>query len=114
MTGYVAQTIDQDGVGEEAQYAGQLVSVDQSADAVATATQSDVGTLVMGNELVPQLNRVVSDAAATVRADLGQWVEQTMLVGDEGDAAQWSGQEIDLVQARTRGRSNRPARRFAS
>ena len=99
MTGYVAQTINQDGVGEEAQYAGQLVSVDQSADAVATATQSDVGTLVMGNELVPQLNLVVSHAAATVRADLSQQVDQAMLVGGEGDAAQWSGQEIDVVQA---------------
>ena len=99
VTGYVAQTINQDGVGEEAQYAGQLVSVDQSADAVATATQSDVGTLVMGNELVPQLNLVVSHAAATVRADLSQQVDQAMLVGGEGDAAQWSGQEIDVVQA---------------
>ena len=99
VTGYVAQTINQDGVGEEAQYAGQLVSVDQSADAVATATQSDVGTLVMGNELVPQLNLVVSHAAATVRADLSQQGDQAMLVGGEGDAAQWSGQEIDVVQA---------------
>src|SRR6188472_667821 len=99
VAGYVAQTINQDGVGEEAQYAGQLVSVDQSADAVATATQSDVGTLVMGNELVPQLNLVVSHAAATVRADLSQQVDQAMLVGGEGDAAQWSGQEIDVVQA---------------
>ena len=99
VTGYVAQTINQDGVGEEAQYAGQLVSVDQSADAVATATQSDVGTLVMGNELVPQLNLVVSHAAASVRADLSQQVDQAMLVGGEGDAAQWSGQEIDVVQA---------------
>ena len=99
VTGYVAQTINQDGVGEEAQYAGQLVSVDQSADAVATATQSDVGTLVMGNQLVPQLNLVVSHAAATVRADLSQQVDQAMLVGGEGDAAQWSGQEIDVVQA---------------
>ena len=97
VTGYVAQTINQDGVGEEAQYAGQLVSVDQSADAVATATQSDVGTLVMGNELVPQLNLVVSHAAATVRADLSQQGDQAMLVGGEGDAAQWSGQEIDVV-----------------
>ena len=99
VAGYVAQTINQDGVGEEAQYAGQLVSVDQSADAVATATQSDVGTLVMGNELVPQLNLVVSHAAATVRADLSQQGDQAMLVGGEGDAAQWSGQEIDVVQA---------------
>ena len=99
VTGYVAQTINQDGVGEEAQYAGQLVSVDQSADAVATATQSDVGTLVMGNDLIPHFNLVVSHAAATVRADLSQQVDQAMLVGGEGDAAQWSGQEIDVVQA---------------
>ena len=98
VTADVAQTISQDGVGEGAQYAGQVVSVDQSADVVATATQSDMGTLATADQFVPQLNLVVSHAAAAVGADLKQQVDQAMLVGAEGDAAQLSGQEIDVVQ----------------
>ena len=98
VTADVAQTISQDGVGDGPQYAGQLVSVDQTADAVARATQSDVGTLLTDSQLVPQLNRVVSHATAAVAADLTQQVDQIMLVGGEGNAAQWSGQEIDVVQ----------------
>jgi hypothetical protein len=97
-TADVAQTIVQDGAAEGPQYAGQLVSVEQSADAVATATQSDVDTLAWGNQLAPLLNRVASHATAAVGAELTQQVDQAMLVRGEGDAAQWSGQEIDVVQ----------------
>jgi hypothetical protein len=93
----VTQTVEQGGSGGD-QFAGQLASVEQVADATATATQFDVETVATANLLAPQVNRVASVASVTVAGDLAQWAQQTMLVGDDGGAAQWSGQEIDLVQ----------------
>jgi hypothetical protein len=92
----VTQTIAQDGAGE--QFAGQLLTVDQFADASASATQSDVASVATAALLAPQLNRVTGHASVTVAGDLVQRVEQTMLVDEDGTAVQWSGQEIDLVQ----------------
>lgn len=96
VTADVTQKIVQDGDGE--QFAGQLVSVEQLAEAQATATQTDVESVATANLLSPQVNRVTSVASVTVGGDVSQQVEQAMLVGDDGAAAQWSGQEIDLVQ----------------
>ena len=97
VTADVTQTIEQGGSGGD-QFAGQLASVEQVADATATATQLDVETVAAANLLAPQVNRVASVASVTVAGDVAQWAQQTMLVGDDGGAAQWSGQEIDLVQ----------------
>ncbi len=97
VTADVTQTSEQGGSAGD-RFAGQLVSVEQVADAAATATQSDVESVATANLLAPQVNRVTSVASATVAGDLAQWVQQTTLVGDDGAAAQWSGQEIDLVQ----------------
>lgn len=96
VTADVTQTITQTGGGD--QFAGQLVTVAQVADATATARQSDVESVATANLLGPQLNRVSSHASVTVAGSAAQRVEQTMLVGYDGTAAQWSGQEIDLVQ----------------
>ena len=98
VTADVAQAITQDGEGAGEQYAGQLVSVEQVADAVAAAAQSDVDTVATANLLTPQVNRVTSRSTVTVGADLAQQAEQTMRFDGEGDATQWSGQEIDVVQ----------------
>lgn len=96
VTADVTQKIVQKGDGE--QFAGQLVSVEQLAAAQATATQTDVESVATANLLSPQANRVTSVASVTIGGDVSQQVEQAMLVGDDGAAAQWSGQETDLVQ----------------
>jgi hypothetical protein len=100
VTAVVTQTTAQDGEGTGTQYAGQVVTVEQSADATATATQLDVETVATANHLGAQVNRVVSDASATAGGRVEQRANQTMLVDvdGEGAATQWSGQEIDLVQ----------------
>ena len=100
VTAVVMQAIAQDGEGPGGRYAGQLVTVEQAAEATAAASQFDVGTVATANRLGAQVNRVVSSASATVRGGVEQHAEQTMLVDEEGDdaATLWSGQEVDLVQ----------------
>jgi hypothetical protein len=93
----VTQTLVQDG-GPGEQFVGQLVSVEQVAIARASATQSDVESIATATLVAPQVNRVRSVASVSVGADLAQQAEQLMLMGDDGSAVQWSGQEIDLVQ----------------
>jgi len=100
VTAVVTQAIEQDGEGPGGQYAGQLVTVEQAADATAAASQFDVETVATANRLGAQVNRVVSNASATVRGEVEQHAEQTMLVDEKGEGAAtlWSGQEVDLVQ----------------
>ena len=76
------------------------MTVEQAADATAAATQFDVETVATANRLGAQVNRVASNASATVRGGVEQHAEQTMLVDEEGEgsATLWSGQEVDLVQ----------------
>ncbi len=100
VTAVVTQEIEQDGQGPGGQYAGQLVTVQQAAAATAAASQSDVETVATADHLGPQVNRVASNASATIRGGVEQRAEQTMLVDDEGEGAAtlWSGQEVELVQ----------------
>ena len=100
VTAIVTQAIEQGGEGPGGQYAGQLVTVEQAADASASASQFDVETVATANRLGAQVNRVVSNASATVLGGVEQHAEQTMLVDEEGEgtATLWSGQEADLVQ----------------
>jgi len=100
VTAVVTQAIEQDGEGPRGQYAGQLVTVEQAADATAAASQFDVETVATANRLGAQVNRVTSNASAIVRGEVEQHAEQTMLVDERGEGAAtlWSGQEVDLVQ----------------
>ena len=98
VTADVAQTIVQDGSGTGDQYAGQLVSVQQTAEAVAIARQVDVATIANGTGLVDQANVVASSATVRLGGDLSQLVEQILVVEGEATGAQWSGQDVELVQ----------------
>jgi len=100
VTADVTQTITQDGGPGNGQYAGQLVTIDQSADATATASQSDVESVATAGRRGPLVNRVTSVASVAVGAEVSQDAGQSLFVDESGDggATQWSGQEVDLVQ----------------
>jgi hypothetical protein len=94
----VSQDALQDGAGPGGQYAGQLVQVEQRADALAEAMQDDVASLTRGAGRHGTANIVESDASVVLDATLTQAVEQLLEAAAGATADQWSGQEVVLGQ----------------
>jgi hypothetical protein len=92
------QTASQGGVGNGTQYVGQLIEISQTAEADASAVQSDVESVSWGDS-AGQANVVTSEAAATLAAAVAQDVDQVVLSSDLATADQWSGQQADVTQS---------------
>jgi hypothetical protein len=97
-TAEVTQVAAQEGIGDGTQYVGQLIEIQQDADAVATARQVNVASTRRGTGTLGQFNVVRSAAEAILDASALQDAEQTLRVRDKGVADQWLGQQIDVVQ----------------
>lgn len=98
VTALVDQAATQDGAGAGVQYAGQLIQVDQLAEAVADARQDDLVSVTRGRGPRVRANVVESVAAAVLDAMIVQAASQLLVTGDGAVADQWSGQEVELVQ----------------
>ena len=97
-TARVDQSATQDGSGAGTQFAGQLIQVQQVAEAVADAYQTDVVSLTWGHDQLRQSNIVVGNATVVLDATLAQDVDQLLATGGGAIGDQWSGQEIELQQ----------------
>jgi hypothetical protein len=93
----LVQTVVQSGVGEGTQFAGQLAAVSQDARAVATAQQTNVSSLLLGDSSA-QSNLVVSAADAGVAGRAAQELTQFLDAAGTARGDQWGGQQLELSQ----------------
>ncbi|HEY1317129.1 MAG TPA: hypothetical protein VGF10_07935 [Gaiella sp.] len=93
----VVQTVVQSGAGGATQFAGQLAAVSQDVRTSATAQQSDVSSLLLG-DATAQSNLAASAALGGVVGTASQAIVQSLDAAGSARGDQWGGQEIAMAQ----------------
>ena len=99
VTADAAQLTAQEGSGPGTQFVGQLIEIQQDAQARADARQTDVISISHGSGAPTQSNVVLGDASAVLDASALQDAEQVLAAADTAVADQWVGQQVDIAQS---------------